>query len=175
VQASVERVPLPAAAADVVCLLDVIEHVSDPVPALREAADLLRSDGRLVVNVPAHRWLWSDADTQLGHHRRYTRRTLCDDLGAAGLQPVLLTHVFSWLVLPVWVVRRLRRPSTPELSRHRTSPLVDRAAIVLTTAERLLLGRLRLPLGTSVLCVAELSSSDHQRGSRLYRRQGATL
>jgi SAM-dependent methyltransferase len=160
VQASVERVPLVAAAADVVCLLDVIEHLADPIPALREAAGLLRSDGRLVVNVPAHRWLWSEADTQLGHHRRYTRRTLRDDLGAAGLQPILLTHVFCWLVPPVWVVRRLRRPSTPELGLDRTSLLVDRAAIVLTTLERLLVGRIGLPLGTSVLCVAERGPSD---------------
>jgi hypothetical protein len=34
--------------------------------------------------------------------------------------------------------------------------VLDRAALVLTTFERLLVGRVSLPLGTSVLCVARV-------------------
>ena len=35
------------------CLLDVIEHLSDPLPTIREATRILAVDGRLIVNVPA--------------------------------------------------------------------------------------------------------------------------
>ncbi len=153
-RAEVAHVPLASGRATVVCLLDVIEHLHDPGAALREAVRLLRPDGRLVVNVPAHQWLWSPADEQLGHVRRYTRPALLSELAAAGFEPVLTTHVFSWLLAPVWLKRRVVSRSTAELGLDQTSPLVDRAAMVLTAVERTALGRLALPFGTSLLCVA---------------------
>ena len=154
VQAEVGQLPVGGGSAEVVCLLDVIEHLVDPLPALREAARILAPGGRLVVNVPAHRWLWSAADESLGHIRRYTRRTLTAELVSAGFEPVLLSHVFGWLVLPVWITRRVAGGGSVELGLDRTSFLIDRTAMVLTWLERALLGRLSTPLGTSVLCVA---------------------
>jgi SAM-dependent methyltransferase len=154
VRAEVGGLPIATGSADVVCLLDVIEHLGDPLPALREAARVLAPDGRLVVNVPAHRWLWSAADESLGHERRYTRRSLRTELSAAGFEPILLSHVFSWLVLPVLLARRVARGGQAELGLDRTSLVIDRAAMVLTLVERELLGRVAGPLGTSILCVA---------------------
>jgi hypothetical protein len=154
VRAGVARLPVAPGAADVVCLLDVIEHLADPVPALEEAGRVLAPGGRLVVNVPAHAWLWSQADVHLGHHRRYTRKSLTRDLAAAGFRPVVLTHVFSWLVPFVWVQRRLARDGSAATGLETGGALVDRTAMVLTTIERGLLGRASLPFGTSVLCVA---------------------
>jgi dolichyl-phosphate beta-glucosyltransferase len=154
VRGTVHAVPLADGSADVVCLLDVIEHLDDPVAALREAVRLLAPGGRVVVNVPAHRWLWSAADEALGHVRRYTRPDLRAELAAAGLEPVLLSHVFSWLVPPVWLTRRVVSTDEPELGLERTSAVIDGAAMALTFAERMLLDRVALPFGTSLLCVA---------------------
>jgi SAM-dependent methyltransferase len=155
---SVHEVPLATGAAEVVCLLDVIEHLHHPVAALHEAARVLAPGGRLVVTVPAHQWLWSAADEQLGHVRRYDRPSLRNDLAAAGFEPVLLTHVFSWLVAPVWLKRKLVSGGSAELGLDQTSPVIDLAAMGLTLAERTLLGRAAIPVGTSVLCVATLGN-----------------
>jgi dolichyl-phosphate beta-glucosyltransferase len=155
---SVHDVPLAGGAAEVVCLLDVIEHLHDPVAALEEAARVLAPGGRIVVTVPAHQWLWSAADEQLGHVRRYDRRSLRNVLAAAGFEPVLLTHVFSWLVPPVWLKRKLVSGGDAELGLDQTSAAIDLAAMGLTLAERSLLGRASLPFGTSVLCVASCSA-----------------
>jgi len=151
---SVGQMPVGARDAAVVCLLDVIEHLPEPVDALREAGRCLAPEGLLVVNVPAHPWLWSVADEQLGHYRRYTRSSLRAELDDAGFEPILLTHVFSWLVAPVWLQRRVRSPGKAELGLDKTSVMVDRAAMAFTMIERLLLGRISLPFGTSILCVA---------------------
>jgi len=105
--------------------------------------------------VPAHEWLWSDADEFLGHVRRYTRRALRAELAAAGFEPHVLTHVFSWLVPPVWVKRRATKSHGPELGLDHTSPLIDRVAMALTLVERQLVGRVTVPVGTSILCVAQ--------------------
>jgi SAM-dependent methyltransferase len=162
-RALVDQVPLADGAAEVVCLLDVIEHLHDPVAALREAARVLEPGGRLVVTVPAHQWLWSAADEHLGHVRRYTRPALRAELAMSGFEPVLLAHVFSWLVLPVLVTRKLRRTGSPELGLDRTSFTLDMAAMALTWAERQLLGRVGVPFGTSILCVAVRSTSEGAR------------
>ena len=154
VQGEVGALPVADGAAQVLCLLDVIEHLADPLPALREAARALAPDGRLVVNVPAHAWLWSAADESLGHFRRYSRPGLRAELAAAGFEPILVTHVFSWLVLPVWLTRRAAGGGRAELGLDRTSLVIDRTAMVLTRLERALIGRFPTPLGTSVLCVA---------------------
>ncbi len=159
-----DPLPLATSSVDVVCLLDVIEHLDDPSPALLEARRVLADGGRLVITVPAHQWLWSSADVYLGHFRRYNRRLLKRSLAAAGFEPVLLGHVFSWLVPPVWIERRLRHPQKPALGLDRASFLIDRAALVLTAIERLLLGRTSLPVGTSVLCVARAAATE-ERGS----------
>ncbi|MEA3076420.1 MAG: hypothetical protein QOF60_1328 [Actinomycetota bacterium] len=153
VQAGVVPLPLASGSAAVVCLLDVIEHLDDPAAALAEAARVLASaGGKLVVNVPGHAWLWSAADEHLGHHLRYDRRGLHRLLESSGFRVLWSSHVFSWLVPFVWLERRR---ATAQLGLDRTSFVIDRTAMVLTAVERMLLGRVALPLGTSILCVAE--------------------
>lgn len=157
---AINDIPVREGRADVVCLVDVIEHVDDPVSALREARRILAPSGNLIVNVPAHRWLWSQADEVLGHRRRYTRTMLRLELVQAGFRPVTLTHVFSWLVPPVTLKRRLAKRGGADLGLDQTSPVIDRVAMVLTALERGLIGRVSLPFGTSVLCVARPEPSE---------------
>lgn len=163
VRADGRHLPLPSGSASVVTLLDVIEHLDDPAPALREAHRVVDARGRLVVTVPAHPSLWSAADEMLGHARRYSRSMLRAELEAAGFEVLILSHVFSWLVLPVWLRRRMRPGSEPELGLDVTSSLIDAAALILTRLEWAIVARRPLPAGTSILCVAQCSSSLGQR------------
>jgi dolichyl-phosphate beta-glucosyltransferase len=154
IRGDVDELPLADNSVDVVCFLDVLEHLIEPQRALHEAARVLVPGGRVVINVPAHRWLWSEADEVLGHVRRYRRAVLRQQLADTGFRPVLLTHVFSWLVAPVLLKRRLSGGRGPELGLDQSSVSLDRAAMVLTSVERALLARVTSPLGTSILCVA---------------------
>ena len=49
----------PVGDADVVLLMDVIEHVDDDVGLLRSYAASARPGTRFIVSVPAFSWLWS--------------------------------------------------------------------------------------------------------------------
>jgi dolichyl-phosphate beta-glucosyltransferase len=153
VRSDLSAIPLATGSASVVCLLDVLEHLPHPGDALAEARRLLGAGGRLIVTVPGHTRLWSAADEALGHVRRYSRGALRSELERGGFDVVFLSHVFSWLVVPVWVRRRLPGAETP-LGLDIASPAIDAAALFLTRLERAVVTRVSLPVGTSVLCVA---------------------
>jgi dolichyl-phosphate beta-glucosyltransferase len=153
-RAAVASLPVADHSAAVVCLLDVIEHLDQPEVAIAEAARVLAPGGRLVVTVPAHAWLWSEMDEEIGHRRRYTRRLMRRTVEAQGLRVEYVSHVFSWLVAPVWLKRRAHASGKPEYGLDVTSSFVDRSALLLTRLERTSIGRVELPLGTSILCVA---------------------
>jgi SAM-dependent methyltransferase len=149
-----EALPLRTGTAAVVTLLDVIEHLSDPVATLAEARRALADDGVLVVTVPAHQSLWSGADETLGHVRRYNRALLSEHIEASGFAVERMTHIFSWLYLPVWLQRRLVADRERQLGLQERSRPIDAAALVLTRLERAVTRVVSLPVGTSILCVA---------------------
>ncbi len=61
---------------DTILYIDVLEHIEDDAEEVRKSAGLLAPGGHLVVLSPAHPWLFTPFDRAIGHHRRYTRRSL---------------------------------------------------------------------------------------------------
>ncbi len=61
---------------DCILYVDVLEHIQDDRGELRQAAERLRPGGYLVVLSPAHSFLFSEFDHQIGHFRRYNTKTL---------------------------------------------------------------------------------------------------
>ena len=92
--------------ADLVLLMDVIEHVDDDVALLSEYIRRVPSGARFLITVPAFQFLWSDHDVYLGHRRRYTRAHLLRVVEAAGLSVVRSTYYFGF-VLPIATALRL--------------------------------------------------------------------
>jgi SAM-dependent methyltransferase len=67
---------------DTVVCLNVVEHLSDDVGALRNIYNALETGGRAIILVPNGPSLYGTLDKVLGHCRRYTR----DQLSAIGLK-----------------------------------------------------------------------------------------
>jgi hypothetical protein len=153
VQSELDCAPLASGSVNAVCVLDVFADDVDPHGILLEAKRLLSQGGHLIVNVPGHPWLWSTTDVALRNRRRYTRATLRSELEAAGFEVVWCSHVFSWLVLPVWLLR-WGKSRAPRLGIEFEAPFIDRLALILGWIERMFLRFSTLPLGTSVLAIA---------------------
>ena len=64
---------------------NVIEHIEDDVGAIRNLASTLKPGGKLVVLVPNNPALYTGVDETLGHCRRYSEETLCQEMKDAGL------------------------------------------------------------------------------------------
>jgi SAM-dependent methyltransferase len=75
--------------------LNVLEHVSDDVAALRKLYAKLKPNGRLLIYVPAMQWLYTQFDRRIGHLRRYSVRTLSRSLQSAGFSIERMRYVDS--------------------------------------------------------------------------------
>jgi len=100
---------LPEGKFDVVLLMDVLEHVPDPHALLEEVLSCCHSGTEVFVTVPAFRSLWSGHDEYLGHHRRYTLGQLVEQARGAGFQVRHSHYLFTHLLLPALVRRRMMR------------------------------------------------------------------
>ena len=72
--------------ADLVLLMDVLEHVDDDVGLLREAVSNSAPDATFLISVPAFQFMWSGHDEFLEHKRRYTLRGIERVAKNAGLR-----------------------------------------------------------------------------------------
>lgn len=138
-----------------VVLLDVIEHVADPVKVLTHAKSALRPDGAAIITVPSYQWLFSKWDQLLGHYRRYSARMLKDQAAAAGFRLVWVTHWNSF-TFPAAVAARCwekLRPTRQTADFPRVSPRVNNLLLRAASVERRLLMTVGVPFGLSIVGV----------------------
>lgn len=122
-----------------VVLLDVLEHLSTPVQALREVACKLSPAGGVIVTVPAMPWLFGEWDQMLGHYRRYTAGLLRQHATEAALRVVRLGYWNSFSLPAAVVLRGWKRliPShSPSATFPRVSPSMNSLLLKCAEVER---------------------------------------
>jgi SAM-dependent methyltransferase len=142
---------------DLVCALDVLEHLDDDAAAVRELRRVLRPGGVLVVFVPALRLLWGMQDEVSQHRRRYGRAQLRALVSGAGLRIERLTFFNTLLLPPILAARVVMRVFPPRALRSENDlggPIASRVAGLIFSAESAFVCRADLPIGVSLACVA---------------------
>lgn len=144
----------PASSFDLIALLDVLEHVENDATALAAIRSRLKVGGKLLVTVPANRWMWSAHDAAHHHHRRYTKRQLRDAATNAGLRIDLLSH-FNTLLFPPIAAARL---AGKLLGRDRADDSIPPGPVNgilrgIFELEAPLVGRVPLPFGVSLVAI----------------------
>jgi len=91
---------------DVIFLADVLEHISDEDGFLSVILFHLAPEGKLVINVPAGQWAYSNYDQAVGHVRRYSIGTLGEAAGRSGLRVREWTY-WGLPLIPTLAVRKL--------------------------------------------------------------------
>ena len=162
-------IPFPDASFDLVTALDVIEHVDADEAILREAYRVARPRATLAISVPAFQWLWSYNDVINGHKHRYTPRELRARVERAGFRVKRVTFGF-FMVFPLsapLILLRNRTGKQHQLRSHHiqadeyqvemepTAPLVNTILRGVGRVEAALIAKMNLPIGTSLMCVAE--------------------
>ena len=88
---------------DVIGMFDVLEHLDNSVEALKKVNSMLRINGKLILTVPAHMWLWSRDDKIAEHKMRYTKSTLADALKASGYEIMEMRYFFIFILPLLWL------------------------------------------------------------------------
>jgi SAM-dependent methyltransferase len=160
-----EAAPLASSKFDVVLALDVLEHLEDDAAGLREAAQLLKPSGLLLVTVPAFPSLWGGQDVVSQHQRRYTKRTLYDAFAGAQLPRPSVTYFNTLLFPPVAAVRWFRR--AVGLTHYVRSDFNDNRPgfaneilAMMFGMERYWVGRVPMPVGVSLLATMRLGTGE---------------
>jgi SAM-dependent methyltransferase len=105
--ATLESLDLPDQSVHSIGIFDVLEHIAAPNLFLSEISRVLDKKGFLFIAVPAHQWLFSDYDTEIGHFRRYSKSSLEKELLDSGFDLLDLRFMFSFLVPIAWALRVL--------------------------------------------------------------------
>lgn len=79
---------------DSILYIDVLEHIDDGSQELRISARHLKPGGHLIILSPAHQALFSPFDKAVGHHRRYNKRSLREEI-PAGMTEKKLAYLDS--------------------------------------------------------------------------------
>jgi SAM-dependent methyltransferase len=141
---------------DLVCLLDVLEHIDDDRASLRAVFDLLGTNGRMLLTVPACKFLWSAHDRALHHKRRYRKSELVAKVVEAGFRLDYVTYFNTFLFPVVAMVRLLHNLLGSRVDTDVALPAQGLNLVLqkIFAAEKALLPQLRLPFGVSLLLVA---------------------
>jgi 2-polyprenyl-3-methyl-5-hydroxy-6-metoxy-1,4-benzoquinol methylase len=86
---------------DTIVALNVIEHIENDRLAVDNCKMLLKPEGVLVILVPAFSGLYNNLDRELGHFRRYTKKSLTRLLMGSRLR-VNSTRYFDVAGIPAW-------------------------------------------------------------------------
>ena len=139
--------------ADVVLLMDVLEHVDDDIGLLKEYWGKTRPGATFVITVPAFEFLWSAHDEYLDHRRRYTCARLAETIAFTGTRPEKM-HYFFASIFPIAAALRFlrRKQQTPSSDLRPALPAINTLLTRVLGVEAKLSGWNRLG-GLSVVAV----------------------
>ena len=98
---------------DGLLLLDVLEHMAEPIGFLRQVRSAYPNARVLILTVPARTQLWSNYDEYFGHFRRYSPQTLAAELREADFADVQARYFFHSLY-PVMLGAKLWRQAVDD-------------------------------------------------------------
>lgn len=153
------KLPFKNESIDVAVCLDVLEHIKNDSGYLGELWRILKPNGRIIMMVPAHRFLWSYHDEHLGHYRRYSKAAIRERFLAAGFPALRISYIHAlcfFLLIPFRILRRQTNQMTSDV-RCISSPL--NLFIKFSYIPELLFFSIFhwLPFGSSILVISRKS------------------
>ena len=134
---------------DSILYVNVLEHIFDDETELATVHRSVRSGGRVLIFVPALRWLYGSFDEHIGHHRRYTKSELEGKCRRAGFRIVNCRYFDIAGIVPWWLKYCLFKSSTME------AWAVKSYDAYVVPATRAIESIVRSPIGKNLLLIAE--------------------
>lgn len=144
---NIEKVKFSSMKFDSIVCLNVLEHIENDRKALSNIFYSLKDGGILIVLVPANKILFGTLDENLGHYRRYDKRTLSKFLTEAGFEIIKIRYVNLLGSIGWFVNSRLLRRKI--LSSNQIG-IFEAISVPFLSLEKIL----ELPVGLSLFAIA---------------------
>ena len=138
----------------------MIEHLEDEKEAIKKLSELLKENGKLVINIPAFQFLWSEHDVLNQHKKRYTKKEI-EKFTKDFLKTQTLTY-WNFTLLPVVysVIKINKILKRKDSNIQETSPIVNKILLNILKIENYLIhNRIFFPWGVSVFYIGKKRSS----------------
>jgi SAM-dependent methyltransferase len=141
---------------DLIVMLDVLEHLDEDEKSLSVLKGWVKSNGALLITVPAYQFLWTNHDELHHHKRRYTVRSLKKVIENNGWKVKYISYFNSFL-FPLALVDRLKDKILPP---SKTSNLKIPHKYINILFEKIfgleskIVGKFSFPFGLSIIVVA---------------------
>ncbi|MCM8787750.1 MAG: class I SAM-dependent methyltransferase [Candidatus Omnitrophica bacterium] len=136
---------------DIAFLSEVLEHINDEIEFLKIINNFLVKDGILILSVPYDQSLWSYADEQAQHKRRYSKDYLRSMLERSGFNcNKLICYGFPLLRIYWSLTKRFRKKIQNEIK-----PPAKRLFLIINKIFLLDLLFLRTNRGVGLIAVAQ--------------------
>jgi SAM-dependent methyltransferase len=152
---------------DVIGAFDVLEHIEDDETVLAQMHRAVQPGGGILITVPQHMFLWSQADVEAVHQRRYSAQGMRRKVERAGFEVVRMTSFVS-LLFPLMAAERLaNRKPKPNFSVHNELAIGGAANWgmegVLSVERVLIRAGISFSFGGSLLAVARKAVGSERR------------
>lgn len=146
---------------DLVCLMDVIEHIKEDKAAIKEAYRVLKPGGYLLMTMPALPFIYSNHDKKQGHFKRYTKRTLFNLFNNTAFKEIKISYFNIFLSPPIIFIRLISRLGGPftkladydsklnyDIIKHKN---INFLLTSILSSETIILSKYNIPFGISFL------------------------
>ena len=143
---------------DLVTNFDVLEHIKKDKEYLEKVNNLLKTNGYILITVPAYQFIWTKLDQVLGHHRRYNKKEINLLLEKTGYE-IIKSSYFFMILSPAFIIVRLfqkyfDKSGSLEKNVVNLPRVINKFFIFLLKLESLLIKFTSLPFGTSIIVLA---------------------
>ena len=133
---------------DTIVCINVLEHIEKDTLTLRYFYKLLKKKGRLLLIVPAHKWLYGSVDKSDHHYRRYTKKEVIKKVKGAGFK-IKRIHYFNFFGIFGWFLNG--KILKKEMVDSSMLSFYDKLFPILVRIEKFFPGL----IGLSIVCIAE--------------------
>lgn len=131
---------------DTILYIDVLEHIDDDSSELNNIAKHLKRGGHIITLSPAHQFLYTEFDKQIGHYRRYNKHQL-RNIAPPGMEIVYLRYIDSVGIIASLANKLLLKSDSPT---HAQVRVWDRVMVPLSKCFDPATAYL---LGKSIICI----------------------
>lgn len=143
---------------DIITVLDVLEHIEKDTDALKKIYNLLDSQGKVIITVPALMSLWTNHDLSHDHKRRYILKELKSKIKTAGFKIEKISYYNSLLFIPIYIIRQINKIFKKQKTYSDAKKIprfINGILKYIFTFEKNILKYFNFPIGVSIIAICK--------------------